>query len=77
MYKILYLPTAQFVEINPMGESLVEVKSYLNSNYIRFYNSANTKEVSWAQYAPNSGKMPGEIPKHLFEIVEVINVSNS
>lgn len=77
MYKLLYLPTAQFVNIVEMGTSFKDVSSWLKSNYIKFYLSPSSKEVDWIQCdAANTGKLVGELPKHLFEIVEVINVSN-
>jgi hypothetical protein len=67
--KIIYLPTAQEIPIEPaMGSDVVK---FIKNPYTRFYYSATYDSVSWTTCAPHLGKLGGEIPKHLIQVIDV------
>ena len=72
-YKILYLPTAQEIPLDSStGLSYAELYSFINSPCTRFYNSPSSRIVSWTNLSYDfRGRIGGEIPKHLLEIIEV------
>ncbi|MCI4435695.1 MAG: hypothetical protein JHC33_02640 [Ignisphaera sp.] len=78
MLRILYLPTAQEIPLEPlMGRNYAEVSAFIRSAYTRFYNSTAYHGVSWTTCAPHMGTLGGEIPKYLIQLVELPDVQDS
>ena len=76
IYKLLYLPTAEYIEVpHYVYNTLSAYQEFLNNKEIRFYKSNALGILNWTctpAYIEHL-TIGNELPKHMIEIVEVNN----